>query len=146
MEPPGTKKGQATGSVFWLGVCAERSVAMQSRPMKLCGMGMILLLACLNAPWCFASAQDEVAVRELKLFAGTWRPVSAENNGYAAPAADLAEDRWVRDADGNWLMQRDGKILVGWRVKSIDPTKVPREIDVGMAGRGHAANIRVRVR
>ena len=71
--------------------------------------------------------------KELKALAGTWRPVSAENNGYTATEGYLDEDIWIRDANGRWTMQRDGKPVVEWIVRNIDLTKNPKTIDIEVA-------------
>lgn len=75
--------------------------------------------------------------KELKALAGTWRPVSAENNGFKASQADLQGIRWIRDPDGKWEMRRGGKTVVGWTVKKIDATKTPRAIDIEVATGEH---------
>ena len=97
---------------------------------RLIGLVLLSFLAVFGLPRCFASEQEELVAQELKLLSGIWRPVSAENNGYKASEADFEGERWIRDADGKWVMQRDGKTVVGWRVKRIDPTKAPKEIDL----------------
>jgi uncharacterized protein (TIGR03067 family) len=76
---------------------------------------------------------EEGMKQELKALAGTWRPVSAENNGYTAPEGSLDGNLWIRDADGKWTMRRDGKPVVEWMVKNIDSTKNPKTIDIEVA-------------
>ena len=77
-----------------------------------------------------ASSPDEAMTNQLKAMAGTWEPVSAENNGVKASQADLAGTVWVRRTDGRWTMQRGGKTIVEWSVKAIDPRKSPKTIDL----------------
>lgn len=85
-----------------------------------------------NLGWPEPSAvpPDDRFARELQALAGKWRPISAENNGYLASEAELKRDYWIREADGTWSMWRGGKVVVGWKVKKIDATKVPRAIDL----------------
>lgn len=71
--------------------------------------------------------------RELRSLAGTWRPVSAENNGYRASAGDLGDSLWTRSPDGHWTMYRGGKPVVEWTVKAIDATRSPKAIDLEVA-------------
>ncbi len=68
--------------------------------------------------------------KELKALAGTWRPVSSENNGFKSSAEDLEGLVWIRDEDGRWTMQRGGRPVVQWAVKAIDTTKTPKTIDI----------------
>lgn len=82
-----------------------------------------MLLAGLGSP-------NASFTKELKALAGTWRPISAENNGYKASEANLKGTRWIRDADGKWTMQRGDKTVVEWAVKNIDATKKPKTIDI----------------
>jgi uncharacterized protein (TIGR03067 family) len=86
-----------------------------------------LLLAGSGSPG--APPEDGIA-RELKAMAGSWRPISAENNGYKSSEGDLTGILWIRDADGKWTAQRSGKAVVEWAVKNIDPTQNPKTIDI----------------
>ncbi len=89
-----------------------------------------LLLACSGLPR--VSPEDGIA-RELKAMAGSWRPVATENNGYKASEGDLTGILWIRDADGKWTARRNGKAVVEWAVKKIDPTQNPKTIDIEVA-------------
>jgi len=89
-----------------------------------------LLLAGLGLPNASGDPPGNAFTRELKALAGTWRPVSAENNGYKASEEDLKGALWVRDADGKWTMRRGDEIVVEWAVKKIDATKNPKTIDI----------------
>jgi uncharacterized protein (TIGR03067 family) len=75
--------------------------------------------------------------KELKALAGTWRPISAENNGVKSPEESLKDVRWDRDADGKWTLRRDGKAVLVWAVKSLDPTTTPKAIDIEVASGAH---------
>ncbi|MFT3898301.1 MAG: TIGR03067 domain-containing protein [Thermomonas sp.] len=77
-----------------------------------------------------ASTTQNSYKSELQAMAGTWLPVSAENNGYKATAQDLQGAVWKRDRDGNWTMWREGKAVVSWAVKGIDAEKIPKWIDI----------------
>lgn len=74
---------------------------------------------------------------ELKAMAGTWRFVSAENNGAKAAEGDLEGDRWVRDAGGTWSLRRGDKTVLEWSVKAIDVTQTPKSIDIEVASGTH---------
>ena len=92
-------------------------------------LGISLLLAGLGSK-AYGDPQDDAFRKELKAMAGTWRPISAENNGNKTPEEILKEIRWVRDADGKWAMQRDDKTVLEWTVRKIDTTKKPKTIDL----------------
>ena len=77
--------------------------------------------------------QDDVVKKELKAMAGTWRPVSAENNGFKVPEDGLKDTRRALDADGKWTMRRGEETVLQWKVKTLDPTKTPKEIDIEVA-------------
>lgn len=93
-------------------------------------LGISLLLAGLGLPKASGDPQDDAFRKELKAMAGTWRPISTENNGNKAPEEILKDIRWARDADGKWAMQRDHKTVLEWTVKKIDATKKPKTIDI----------------
>jgi len=65
--------------------------------------------------------------------AGTWTVVSTENNGFKSSDGDWAGLLWIRDADGSWTAEQDGKVVVEWAVKKIDPTQHPKTIDIEVA-------------
>ena len=52
--------------------------------------------------------QDDVVKKELKAMAGTWRPVSAENNGFKVPEDGLKENRRALDAEVQVLERATG--------------------------------------
>jgi uncharacterized protein (TIGR03067 family) len=89
-----------------------------------------LLLAGLGSPDASGDPPGDAFKKELKAMAGTWRPISAENNGYQASAEDLKGILWFRDADGKWTARRGDKNVVEWAVKKIDATKNPKTIDM----------------
>ncbi len=89
-----------------------------------------LLLAGVGSPDASGDPPGDAFKKELKALAGTWRPISAENNGYKASAEDLKGILWFRDADGKWTARRDDKNVVEWAVKKIDATKNPKTIDM----------------
>ncbi|MGH9419220.1 MAG: TIGR03067 domain-containing protein, partial [Thermoanaerobaculia bacterium] len=94
-----------------------------------------LLLAGLGSANASGDPLGDAFTKELKALAGTWRPISAENNGYKASEEDLKGTLWIRDADGKWTMRRGDKTVVEWAVKKIDATKNPKTIDIEtMAG------------
>ena len=74
---------------------------------------------------------------ELTAMAGTWKPVSAENNGFKASEADLKDTRRTLDADGKWTMRRGDKTVLEWKVKTLDPTKTPKQLDIEVASGEH---------
>lgn len=78
-------------------------------------------------------AKDEAVKRELRAMAGTWRPVSAENNGFKASEDDLKGTRRSLDADGKWTVRRGDQTILEWKVKALDPTATPRTIDIEVA-------------
>ncbi len=92
-----------------------------------------LLLAGLGLPNAFGDPQEDAFTKELKSLAGTWRPISTENNGYKSSEGDLKDILWIRDADGKWTARRGDKTLVEWAVKKIDATKNPKTIDIEIA-------------
>jgi len=96
-----------------------------------------LLLGGLGSPNASGDPLGNAFTKELKALAGTWRPISAENNGYKASAENLKGDRWIRDADGKWTMRRGDKTVVEWAVKKIDATKNPKTIDIEVAAGGY---------
>ena len=89
-----------------------------------------LLLAGLGSPKVSGDPPGDAFTKELKALAGTWRPISAENNGYKASEEDLKGTLWIRDADGKWTLRRGTETLVEWAVKQIDATKNPKTIDI----------------
>lgn len=104
-------------------------------------LGISLLLAGLGLPKASGDPQDDAFRKELKAMAGTWRPISTENNGNKAPEEILKEIRWARDADGKWAMQRDDKTVLEWTVKKIDATKKPKTIDLEVTFGSHKGQI-----
>ncbi len=103
--------------------------------MKWLLLRLVLFTTLATSGWAETSAVplNDVFSRELKSLAGTWRPVYAENNGVEAPEAALKGTRWIRAADGTWVMKRGDEILVRWAVKKIDATKTPKAIDLEVA-------------
>lgn len=99
--------------------------------------GILLLLTGLGLPKASGDPQDDAFTKELKAMAGTWRPVSAENNGNKSSEALLKGIRWIRDADGKWAMQRDEKTVLEWTVRRLDGTKNPKAIDVEITAGPH---------
>ena len=93
-------------------------------------LGLSLLLAGLGLPKASGDPQEDAFRAEMKAMAGTWRPISTENNGNKASEQILKDIRWARDADGKWTMQRDGKAVLEWTVRRIDATKKPKTIDL----------------
>ena len=100
-------------------------------------LGAALLLAGLGLPNASGGPREDVFKKELKAMAGTWRPVSAENNGFKVPEDHLKDTRRVLDADGKWSMRQGDKTVVEWKVKSLDPTKTPKAIDIEVASGEH---------
>jgi uncharacterized protein (TIGR03067 family) len=100
-------------------------------------LGTFLLLAGLGLPKASGDPQDDAFTKELKAMAGTWRPISTENNGNKAPEESLKETRWIRDADGRWAMQRGDKAVLEWTVRKIDATKKPKTIDIEVTAGPH---------
>jgi uncharacterized protein (TIGR03067 family) len=97
----------------------------------------VLLLAGLGSPNASGAPPEDSFTKELKALAGTWRPISAENNGYKASEGDLKGTLWIRDADGKWTMRRGDKTVVEWAVKKIDATKSPKTIDIEITAGGY---------
>ncbi len=91
---------------------------------------LFLLLAGVGSADASGAPEGDTFTKELKALAGTWRPVSSENNGFKASEGDLAGLVWIRDEDGRWTMQRGGRPVVQWAVKAIDTTKNPKTIDI----------------
>jgi uncharacterized protein (TIGR03067 family) len=102
-----------------------------SRPTLL---GSAFLIAILCSP---AFGEDDAVKKELKAMAGTWKPVSAENNGFKALEADLKDTRRSLSADGKWSMRRGDKIVLEWAVKTLDPAKKPKQIDIEVTSGEH---------
>jgi uncharacterized protein (TIGR03067 family) len=92
-----------------------------------------LLLAGLGSLNASGDPPEDAFTKEMKALAGTWRPISAENNGYKASEEDLKGARWIRDADGKWTLWRGDKAVVEWAVKKIDAAKSPKTIDIEVA-------------
>ena len=99
-----------------------------------------MLLAGIGLPAAADPPADAFA-KELKAMAGTWRPVSAENNGNMSPEGDLKELRWIRDEAGKWALQRSDKTVLEWTVRRIDATKKPKTIDIEVTGGPHKGTI-----
>lgn len=95
--------------------------------------GAVLLLLGLGSPNASGDSQDDAVKKELKAMAGTWRPVSAENNGFKVPEDGLKDTRRALDADGKWTTRRGEETVVEWKVKRLDPTKTPKAIDIEVA-------------
>jgi uncharacterized protein (TIGR03067 family) len=89
-----------------------------------------LLLAGLGSANASGAPPGDAFTKELKALAGSWRPISTENNGYKSSEGDLKGMLWNRDADGKWTMRRGEKTVVEWAVKKIDATKSPKTIDI----------------
>ena len=89
---------------------------------------LILVGAC--SPDVFGASRRGDLTAQLRALAGTWEPVSAENNGFWATRSDLDGIIWIRRANGRWTMRRGGKDLVEWTVKAIDARKSPKTIDL----------------
>ena len=100
-------------------------------------LGTFLLLAGLGLPKASGDPQADAFTKELKAMAGTWRPISAENNGNKSPEDILKETRWIRDANGKWAFQRGDKTVLEWTVRKIDATKRPKTIDVEVTAGPH---------
>ena len=100
-------------------------------------LGTPLLLAGLGLPNASGDPPYDAFTKELKALAGTWRPVSAENNGFKASEEDLKGTRWTRDVDGKWVMRRGDEAVVWWAVKKIDATKNPKLIDIEVTAGPH---------
>jgi uncharacterized protein (TIGR03067 family) len=94
-------------------------------------LGTSLLLV--GLPNAFGDPQDDAVKKELKAMAGTWRPVSAENNGFKVPEDGRKDTRRALDADGKWTMRRGDETVLEWKVKTLDPTKTPKAIDIEVA-------------
>lgn len=92
-----------------------------------------MLLAGLGLPNASGAPREDALKKELKAMAGTWRPVSAENNGFRVSEDDLENRRRVLDVDGKWSTREGDKTVVEWKVKSLDPTKTPKAIDIEVA-------------
>ena len=92
-----------------------------------------LFLPGLGSPNASGDRQEDDFKKELKAMAGTWRPVSAENNGFKVPEDGLKDTRRALDADGKWTMLRGDETVLEWKVKTLDPTKTPKAIDIEVA-------------
>jgi uncharacterized protein (TIGR03067 family) len=117
-------------------VTAARAEGFMARKIPIL-LGTFLLLAGLGSPKASGDPLGEAFTKELKALAGTWRPISAENNGYRASEEDLKGTVWIRDADGKWTMRRDGKTVVEWAVQKIDATNNPKTIDIEITAGGY---------
>lgn len=104
-------------------------------------LGAALLLAGLGLPDASGDSPDGAFTEELKAMTGTWKPVSAENNGFPSAEGDLRGTRWVRDADGTWAFRRDDKTILTWKVKAIDAAKRPKAIDIEVADGPHKGTV-----
>jgi len=91
---------------------------------------IFLLLADPGSANASGAPPEDGITKELKALAGSWRPISTENNGYKSREGDLAGILWIRDADGKWTAWRGDKAVVEWAVKKIDPTQNPKTIDI----------------
>jgi uncharacterized protein (TIGR03067 family) len=94
---------------------------------------IFLLLAGPGSANASGAPPEDGITKELKALAGSWRPISTENNGYKSREGDLDGILWIRDADGKWTAWRGDKVLVEWAVKKIDPTQNPKTIDIEVA-------------
>jgi uncharacterized protein (TIGR03067 family) len=91
---------------------------------------VLLLLASISLSNAFGDAAPDAATTQLRALAGTWQPVSAENNGVPASVGQLTGRVWIRRPDGRWTMLLDGKAVVEWTIKAIDSKKSPKTIDI----------------
>ena len=96
-------------------------------------LGTCFLLVGCGTPTVSGDPSEDASKKELKAIAGMWRPVSAENNGFKVTEDDLKGTRRSLDADGKWCVRQGDKTVVEWKVKSLDPTKTPKAIDIEVA-------------
>lgn len=75
-----------------------------------------------------ADLTDETAKKELKLAAGTWKAVSFEKNGKAAPKEIVEQFSLVIEGD-KWVTI-NGEQKTTLTLKAIDPTKTPKTLDL----------------
>lgn len=71
-------------------------------------------------------AKENAIKKDRKLMAGTWRVLSLEKDGKKTTAEQLEKTRSIFSADGNAMVQREGKTVIKGNVK-IDPTKKPKQ-------------------
>jgi uncharacterized protein (TIGR03067 family) len=103
-------------------------------------IGLLLLAGCrfllaANTP------PENARTKELRALAGSWRPVSAENNGNWSSYEDLNGALWTRDAAGRWALWRGNKVIVEWFVQNIDPAQYPRTIDIEVTAGPYAGTV-----
>lgn len=94
-------------------------------------VAMAMVLFGLSSASC--EAQEDAVTMEMKAMAGTWMPVSAENNGFKVSEDSLKDTRRYFDANGRWTMRRGGETVLEWKTKALDPTKTPKTIDIEVA-------------
>ena len=67
----------------------------------------------------------EMIKAELKKFEGTWKAVSIVIDGKPYPEGELKKDIWLQDADGNFEVVSEGRIVNKGKTTEIDPTQSP---------------------
>jgi uncharacterized protein (TIGR03067 family) len=70
---------------------------------------------------------------ERKQLRGTWQLVEEVMDGKEQPPEYLKQIRFIIDAEGNWRVEQDGKLLFKG-TSTLDPTKNPKEMDSTLTG------------
>jgi uncharacterized protein (TIGR03067 family) len=95
-------------------------------PLALCAG---LLLAGIGTVAADDVAQQEAVKKDRKKYEGTWQAVSLVVDGNEAAAEDAQKITVVNDADGQWELRSEDKV-VARGTSEIDPTKEPKAVDL----------------
>lgn len=90
--------------------------------------GISLVFAATAVVGVASDANNEAVKKDRKLYEGTWQIISLVVDGNQAGEEDAKKIIVVNEADGNWAIEVDGKI-VAKGTSLIDPTKKPKAVD-----------------
>ena len=90
------------------------------------GFALLFVVTSLTAA---GDAKDEAIKKDRKQYEGTWQVVSLEVDGKQVPEEDAKKITVVNEADGQWAIEVEGKV-VARGTSEIDPTKKPKAVDL----------------
>ena len=99
------------------------------------------VLAMLGSADASADGENGALKKELHAMAGTWRAVSVERDGKAAPGEALKELVMTRDVSGKVVIRRREMVVLESMVKKLDPSKKPKTIDMEQVVGEHKGKI-----
>ena len=94
-----------------------------------CGRPALAALFMIAAAGSVAAAPDDAIARDRRLYVGTWRVTTIENDGEKSDEDDVRRLTVVNDDQGNWTLLRDG-VEVVHGTSTIDAGASPKTIDL----------------